>query len=205
MFGTIYDKLRGYYLVWFGNKNALTRGILEFKGSAVTSVTDDPTNGRTVVQIDQAAGGGSSTTAAYVDQQVMIDKLAYVQQVTLAAQWTAVIAENRTGAAISLPGVRLIPYGSVAQDASNYLAISLKVANLDLSSPSVLCSVNTQTGDVLGLNQTLTAGTPVDLKGLPGPITGPFSVPTGKVVLIDVELFGGAPPTCPQFSIIPHM
>lgn len=159
-----------------------------------------------IVTLSVAPGAGGNVATATLNQQVLIAKLAYVQQTSPGTtQFTAALGENRTGASISIPGVRLIPYGNVAQDATNYLSIVLYVANLNLSSPTLLCGVSTQTGDPNGLNQTITGGTPIDLKGLPGPTTGPFSVPNNKVVLVDIQFFGGSAPTCPQFSIVPHM
>lgn len=63
--GRILDRLRGYSVVWFGFDPLPSQGILEFKGTAVTSVTNDRLNGRTVVRIDGpgAVAGVSSVSA----------------------------------------------------------------------------------------------------------------------------------------------
>lgn len=63
--GRILDRLRGYSVVWFGFDPLPSQGILEFKGAAVTSVTNDRLRGRTVVTIDGpgVVAGVSSVTA----------------------------------------------------------------------------------------------------------------------------------------------
>jgi hypothetical protein len=110
MFGDIYTKLRGYYLIWFGNQNAIQRGILEFKGTAVTSVTDDVQNQRTVVQLDASS---TNVLAALSGQTPTLGGLNIAAGATVVDQTIVATGATTDGSTITLATVPIPANGIV--------------------------------------------------------------------------------------------